>query len=203
MDSKPSKGGLAEAPDDRKEAGSTSTRGSVDGPGAVELLFSGVDFFTPATNPSQGVKPLEHKDDEPDENSTESEASEGNQTSAGSNPSESEESVQDILDSLAGNPGPRTQRLANVRARMELEAEQQRELKIQLGRTIARQDNMDRNQEQMGRNLRKHHDDVGRARPAATTVSSSVQNPLHRPPKVSEDSTEEESISPCQPRRAS
>ena len=75
MDSKPSKGGLAEAPDDRKEAGSTSTRGSVDGPGAVELLFSGVDFFTPATNPSQGVKPLEHKDDEPDENSTESEAS--------------------------------------------------------------------------------------------------------------------------------
>ena len=113
-----------------------------------------MDFFTPATNPSQGVKPLEHKDDEPDENSTESEASEGNQTSAGSNPSESEESVQDILDSLAGNPGPRTQRLANVRARMELEAEQQRELKIQLGRTIARQDNMDRNQEQMGRNLR-------------------------------------------------
>ena len=150
MDPKPSKGGLAEEPDERKEAGSTSTRVPDVEPGAVELSFSGADLFTPAMNTSQGVKPLEHKDDE---NPTESDASEGNRTSAGSDKSESGESVQDILDQLGGNPGPRTQRLANVRARMELEAEQHRELKKQLGRTIARQDSMDRNQEQMGENL--------------------------------------------------
>ena len=150
MDPKPSKGGLEEEPDERKEAGSTSTRVPDVEPGAVELSFSGADLFTPAMNTSQGGKPLDSKEDE---NPTESDASEGNRTSAGSDKSESGESVQDILDQLGGNPGPRTQRLANVRARMELEAEQHRELKKQLGRTIARQDSMDRNQEQMGENL--------------------------------------------------
>jgi hypothetical protein len=150
MDQKPSKGGQAEEPDEREETGSTSARVPDGEPGAAELSFSGADLFTPATNTSQDVKPLEHKDDEIP---TESEASEGNQTSAGSDKSESGESVQDILDQVRGIPGPRTQRLANVRARMELEAEQHRELKKQLGRTIARQDSMDRNQEQMGENL--------------------------------------------------